>query len=57
MMLDKTLLRKLLLVVAATGLVGTAGIFNFSASDHCGLKSDAFEMLTVKNGRFVLYKD
>ncbi|MBN2369807.1 MAG: ABC transporter substrate-binding protein [Vicinamibacteria bacterium] len=39
------------------GLVGTAGIFNFSATDHCGLTKDAFEMLTVKNGRFVLYAD
>ena len=39
------------------GLVGTAGVFNFSATDHCGLTKDAFEMLTVKNGRFVLYKD
>jgi len=39
------------------GLVGTAGIFNFSATDHCGLTKDAFDMLTVKNGRFVLYED
>jgi branched-chain amino acid transport system substrate-binding protein len=39
------------------GLVGTAGIFNFSATDHCGLTQEAFEMLTVKNGRFVIYKD
>jgi branched-chain amino acid transport system substrate-binding protein len=35
------------------GFVGTAGIFNFSPSDHNGLTMDAFEMLTVKNGRFV----
>ncbi len=39
------------------GLVGTAGIFNFSATDHCGLTKDAFEMLTVKNGRFALYQE
>lgn len=38
------------------GLVGTAGIFNFSATDHTGLDLNAFEMLTVKNGKFVLYK-
>jgi len=34
-------------------LVGTAGIFNFSPTDHNGLTMDAFEMLTVKNGEFV----
>ncbi len=38
------------------GLVGTAGIFNFSATDHTGLGLDAFEMLTVKNGKFTSYK-
>jgi branched-chain amino acid transport system substrate-binding protein len=38
------------------GLVGTAGVFNFSATDHTGLDLNAFEMLTVKNGKFVLYK-
>lgn len=35
------------------GFIGTAGIFNFSPADHNGLSMDAFEMLTVKNGRFV----
>jgi branched-chain amino acid transport system substrate-binding protein len=34
------------------GLVGTAGIFNFSPADHNGLDIEAFEMLTVKDGRF-----
>ena len=38
------------------GLVGTAGIFNFSATDHNGLGIDAFEMLTVKGGKFALYQ-
>ena len=38
------------------GLVGTAGIFNFSATDHTGLDLNAFEMLTVKNGKFTIYK-
>lgn len=38
------------------GLVGTAGIYNFSAQDHTGLSLDAFEMLTVKEGKFVIYK-
>jgi branched-chain amino acid transport system substrate-binding protein len=37
--------------------VGTAGIFNFSAPDHNGLALDAFEMLTVKNGKFVPYAE
>ena len=39
------------------GFVGTGGVFNFSASDHCGLSPDAFEMLTVKNGKFVVIQD
>jgi len=34
------------------GIVGTGGIFNFSATDHNGLGVDAFEMLTVKKGKF-----
>ncbi len=36
------------------GLVGTAGIFNFSPTDHNGLSLDAFAMLTVKDGKFAL---
>ena len=39
------------------GLVGTAGIFNFSPEDHNGLSMDAFEMLTVKDGKFALAKN
>ena len=39
-----------------TGFVGTAGIFNFSPTDHTGLDLSAFEMLTVKDGKFTLYK-
>lgn len=38
------------------GFAGTAGIFNFSATDHNGLGLDSFEMLTVKNGKFALLK-
>jgi branched-chain amino acid transport system substrate-binding protein len=38
------------------GLVGTAGIFNFSPTDHNGLDINAFEMLTVKDGKFVVYE-
>ncbi len=37
------------------GLVGTAGIFNFSPKNHGGLGMDAFEMMTVKGGKFHLY--
>jgi branched-chain amino acid transport system substrate-binding protein len=38
------------------GLVGTAGVFNFSAADHNGLDLNAFEMLSVKDGKFVVYE-
>jgi branched-chain amino acid transport system substrate-binding protein len=34
------------------GFVGTAGIFNFSPQDHNGLDVGAFELCTVRNGRF-----
>ncbi len=36
-------------------LPGTAGIFSMSATDHNGLTIDAFQMMTVKNGKFVAY--
>lgn len=36
-------------------LPGTAGVFSFSAQDHNGLTIDAFQMMTVKNGKFVAY--
>ncbi len=36
------------------GFVGTAGVFNLSAADHNGLALDAFEMLTVKDGKFAV---
>ncbi len=36
------------------GFVGTAGVFTFTPADHNGLDVDAFEMVTVKDGRFVL---
>ncbi len=39
------------------GFVGTGGVFNFSAADHNGLDMSAFEMLTVKNGKFALLKE
>ena len=33
--------------------VGTGGIFNYSAEDHTGLTKDAFEMITIKGGKFL----
>ncbi len=38
------------------GLVGTAGVFNYSPTDHNGLDENAFEILTVKDGKFALYR-
>jgi len=35
------------------GFVGTAGVFNFSAEDHCGLDKTAFVMYIVRRSRFV----
>ncbi|MBU0943155.1 MAG: ABC transporter substrate-binding protein [Proteobacteria bacterium] len=34
---------------------GTGGIFNFSAEDHNGLDIDAFQMMIVKDAKFVSY--
>lgn len=34
---------------------GTAGVFSFSSKDHNGLTIDAFQMMTVKDGKFVAY--
>jgi len=39
------------------GIVGTGGVFNFSPGDHNGLALDAFEMLTVKEGKFAIAKN
>ena len=36
--------------------VGTAGVFKYTPTDHTGLELEAFEMLTVKNGKFTTYK-
>jgi len=35
------------------GFVGTGGVFFFSPEDHNGLNMNAFEMITVKGGKFV----
>ncbi len=39
------------------GLVGTAGVFTLSPLDHNGLGLDAFEILTVKDANFAIYRD
>jgi len=36
------------------GFVGIGGVFNFSADSHYGLSPDAFEMVTIENGDWVL---
>ena len=36
------------------GFVGTAGVVNLSATDHLGLNVDAFRMVEVRNGDWLL---
>jgi branched-chain amino acid transport system substrate-binding protein len=50
---DKTKVRDA--IEGLKGLAGTGGVFNFSPTDHCGLDVTAFEMLTVKGGKFAKY--
>jgi branched-chain amino acid transport system substrate-binding protein len=38
------------------GIVGTGGTFNLSPTDHNGLDQNAFEMLTVADGKFAVYQ-
>lgn len=35
---------------------GVGGVFAFTPTDHCGLNKEDFEMLTVKDGKFVVYE-
>ncbi len=35
---------------------GVGGMFSFTPQDHNGLTIDSFAMMTVKNGKFVLYQ-
>jgi len=51
---DKTKLRDE--IENVKNFVGTGGVFNFSPNDHNGLTPEAFEMLTVKNGKFSIYQ-
>jgi branched-chain amino acid transport system substrate-binding protein len=41
-------------IESLSNIVGTGGVFYFSPSDHNGLNVDAFEMLTVKDGKFTV---
>jgi branched-chain amino acid transport system substrate-binding protein len=41
---------------ATKGWVGASGVFTMSATDHNGLGMDAFELVTVKDGKFVPLK-
>ena len=36
---------------------GVGGVFSFSPTDHNGLDIDSFAMMTVKDGRFILYQE
>ena len=36
---------------------GVGGVFSFSPEDHNGLDIDSFAMMTVKDGRFILYQE
>jgi len=49
---DKDAIRNAL--EAQKNFVGTAGVFNMSATDHCGLTDEAFVMVTVKDQAFRL---
>jgi branched-chain amino acid transport system substrate-binding protein len=39
------------------GLPGVGGVYNFSPADHLGLDINAFDMLTVRGGKFVKYEE
>mgnify|MGYP003933058453 CR=1 FL=1 len=43
--------------IEKTRFVGIGGIFEFSPTDHCGLDKTAFEMMTVKDGKFVVLSE
>jgi len=51
--LDKAKVRDA--IESMKGFVGTGGVFNFSPENHNGLGLDAFDMMTVKDGKFALY--
>jgi branched-chain amino acid transport system substrate-binding protein len=36
------------------GFIGTAGVFNMTPEDHMGLALDAFKMVEVRNGGWII---
>ena len=42
-------------IESTTGLVGVSGIYNYTTDNHNGLNESAFEILSVKNSKFVQY--
>lgn len=42
-------------IEATQNFPGTGGVFNFSKEDHNGLTIDSLDMMTVKDGKFVLF--
>lgn len=45
---------KVVAAIESMTFVGTGGVFKFSAEDHSGLDISAFDMMTVKDGKFAL---
>jgi branched-chain amino acid transport system substrate-binding protein len=45
---------KVVAAIESMTFVGTGGVFKFSPQDHSGLSIDAFDMMTVKDGKFAL---
>lgn len=41
---------------ATHGLVGTAGVYNMSSTDHMGLDLDSFRLVEIENGKFKLVR-
>lgn len=40
-----------------TNYVGITGVFHFTKTNHSGMDKNAFDMLTVKDGKFVVLKE
>ena len=41
-------------IESTTGFIGTGGIYNMSKDDHLGLSLEAFKMLEIRNGDWVI---
>jgi branched-chain amino acid transport system substrate-binding protein len=42
--------------IEAAQMVGISGAFNFNKTDHNGLQKDAFEMVEIKGGKWIIKK-